>query len=343
MKHFLNYSFLILAILGVLLGADHLLNAQTINSSYDPVQNGDIQQQVEASVSPENPLPNQSVTISLSAYGADINTADISWSVNGKTENSATGVSQFTFTAGKNGEVKNVVATILFGNNPVVTKTFTIVPQDVSLIYEADSYTPPFYKGKGLYGLEGTVNFVAVPNLLSPSGTKLNPNNLIYKWTIDGTVLGSKSGYGKNSLSYTGSILGKDVSVIVDVSSPDNTSTGRAGMLLTVQKPEVLLYEKNPLYGVLFNKELSSNDVSLSEKEITVQAVPYSTSANSETASNLSYSWMINNSKIPVPPNQNFVTLRNSTGQKGSSLISVLVDNSSYYLQEMQNSLTIKF
>jgi hypothetical protein len=343
MKNFFSYSFLIIAIFGILLGADRLLHAQTVDPTFDPLQSGEIQQQVQSSIVPENPLPGQDVTISLTAYGSDINTANISWSVNGTVIQKGTGLDQFSFTAGKNGEAKNVVATILFENLPVITKTFTITPQEVSILYEADSYTPPFYKGKGLYGLEGTVTFVAIPNIVSSTGIKLNPNNLIYKWTIDGTVLGSKSGYGKNSLSYTGSILGKDVFVMVDVTSPDKTTTGKGIMLLSVEKPEVLLYEKNPLYGILFNKELSSNGISLSEREVTIEAIPFSTSASNANSNNLSYSWLINSSKIPVPTNQNYVTFRNATGQKGSSLVSVLVNNTDHFLQQMQNSLSIKF
>jgi len=343
MKNFLNYSLVFIIIVGILLGADHLLNAQTVDTTYDPLQTGEIQQQVQSSVVPENPLPGQSVTISLTAYGSDINTADISWTVNGTVIQKGTGLNQFSFTAGNNGETKNVVATILFENQPEVIKTFNITPQEVSIIYEANSYTPPFYKGKGLYSLEGTVTFVAIPNLVSSTGVKLNPNNLIYKWTIDGTVLGSKSGYGKNSLSYTGSILGKDALVMVDVTSQDKTTTGKGVVLLSVERPEVLLYEKNPLYGTLFNKELSSNGLSLGEKEITISAVPYSTSASNINGGNLSYSWLINSSKIPVPTSQNYVTFRNATGQKGSSLISVLVNNKDHFLQQMQNSLSIKF
>jgi len=341
MKYFLHNSFFVLVIFAISLGANHLLRAQTFDA-FDPIQTGEVKQQVQASVVPENPLPNQEVSISLTSYGADINTADVSWAINNKTEKRGVGLSHFTVVAGKNGETKKVTATILFGNNPEVIKTFTITPQDVSIVYEADSYTPPFYKGKGLYGLEGTVTLVAIPNLISPTGTKLNPNNLIYKWSVDGTVLGSKSGYGKNALLYTGSILGKDALIMVEVSTADKTTSGKGVLLLSAQRPEVLLYEKNPIYGILFNKELSSNPISLIEKEITIQAAPYSTSAEN-TVSNLSYSWMINGSKIPAPSNQNFVTLRNSTGQKGSSLISVLVSNNSYFLQQMQNSLSIKF
>jgi len=251
------------------------------------------------------------------------------------------GLSQFTFTAGGNGKEKNVVATIQFTSS-TVTKSFTITPQDVSIIYEADSYTPPFYKGKGLYGLQGTVTFVAIPNLFSSNGTRLNPKNLTYKWTVDGTVLGSKSGYGKSSLSYTGSILGKDVSVQVDISSSDG-STGVGYMVLKAESPETLLYEKNPLYGILFNKELSSNGFSLSDKEVTLDAIPYSTSATEVNSSNLNYSWKINGNSISAPKNQNYVTLRNTTGKSGSAQISVLVDNNDHFLQEMSNSLNITF
>ena len=340
MKHFFVYSFFVLVIVVVFFGANHLLNAQTADTN-DLLQNGYIQQQVNADVSPQNPTANQPVTISLSAYGSDINSAVISWSVNGVETKKGTGLSQFTFTTGKNGEVNNVVATIQFTNS-TVTKSFTITPQDVSIIYESDGYTPPFYKGKGLYGIQGTVTLVAIPNLFSSNGTRLNPKNLTYKWTVDGTVLGSKSGYGKNSLSYTGSILGKDVGIQVDVSSSGG-STGVGYMVLSAEKPETLIYQKNPLYGILFNKELTSNGFSLSEKEVTLDAIPYSTSASGVNDSNLSYTWTVDGNSISTPKNQNYVTLRNTTGKSGNSQVSVVVDNNDHFLQEMTNYLRIAF
>jgi len=82
MRHFFIYSFFILAIIAVFFSVDKILNAQTSTSdTNDLLQNGYVEQQVNADISPQNPLPNQQVTISLSSYGSDINNANISWSI----------------------------------------------------------------------------------------------------------------------------------------------------------------------------------------------------------------------------------------------------------------------
>lgn len=310
--------------------------------TFDPISTGVINQQVSATVNPENPTPGQNVTISLTAYGTDLSAATISWSVNGTQSQRGTGVTQFTLIAGKNGEAKNVTATISPTNGPSITKTFSIAPQDVSIIYEADGFVPAFYKGKAAYAKEGTLTLVAIPNLVV-NGTRLSPSALNYKWIVDETVQGSKSGFGKNSFTYTGSILDIETFVRVEVSSAGGATKGSATILLAPQNAQVLVYEQNPVYGIMMNKELSSNGFSLNGKETTVSAIPFSTSVSSLNDGTLSYTWTINGDTIPVPKSQSYATFRNSTGEQGTSLVGVSVNNSTHLLQMMRNSLSINF
>lgn len=312
------------------------------SAQIDPIQTGIITQQISSTVVPENPTENQDVTISLTAYGTNLNVATISWSVNGSLIQKGVGMTQFTLNSGKNGETKRIVATISPSSGPLITKSFTISPQDVSIIYEANGYVSPFYKGKSIYTREGSVTLVALPNL-SQNGVKLNPNNLIYKWIVDGTVQGSKSGYGKSSFSYTGSILGKNTFVEVEVTQATGSGKGVGNIMLFPEQPEVLLYEKSPLYGNMFNIELASNGMFLNEKETTILAVPFSTSATKLEDGTLSYTWTINGTQIPVPKNQNYATFRNSTGEQGTSIIGISISNSTHLLQMMRKSLSINF
>ncbi len=310
--------------------------------SFDPIGTGVINQQVSTVVNPENPREGQDVTISLTAYGTNLNAANISWTINGSRVEGGVGVTQITFNVGKIGETKRVVATIFPQSGPTITKSFTVSAQEVAIIYESDGYVPPFYKGKGVYAREGTVTLVAVPNLIS-KGVKLNPNTLTYKWIVDGTVQGSKSGYGRTSFVYTGSILGEDSIIEVEASSVSGNVKGRGLILLSPLSPEVRLYERNPLYGVLLNKELTTNGFSLKDTEATISAIPYSTSAAKLSDGTLSYVWTINNSTIPVPASQSFATFRNSTGQTGTSIVGVTVNNTAHLLQTMKTTLDINF
>lgn len=307
--------------------------------SYNPLQTGDIQQQVTMEASPQYPKANEVVNITVAAYGTNLNASTISWSVNGKVAQSGTGATAFSTNSGNYGETKTVTAYIQPAGQPAITKTLSISPQEVSIIYEADSYIPPFYKGKGLFNREGTVKFVAMPNMTA-GGVRLSPSTLIYKWIINDTVQGSMSGYGKNSFAYTSGILGETVKVEVEVSTADGKTKGKGLMITAPQSSEALMYEKNPLYGILYNKEIGSNEFHLKDKEVTLKAEPFFVST---IASNLQYQWSINGGQIPVPVGQSYVTLRNATGQQGTSLINVVVNNTTHLLQQISKSVPINF
>jgi hypothetical protein len=328
-------KYVLLATIFLVFSSPFIVGAQ----AYNPLQTGDIQQQVTIDVSPQFPKANEIVNITTSAFGTNLNTATISWSINGRVIESGVGVTKFSVNSGNYGETKNVSVSIQPAGQPNITRTTTIAPQEVSIIYEAESYIPPFYKGKGLFNKEGTVKFVAMPNMTSSSGVRLNPTTLTYRWIINDTVQGSLSGYGKNFYIYRGSILGDAVKVEVEVSSADGKTKGRGIILTSPQSSEALFYEKNPLYGILYNKEISSNPFTLQDSEVTLKVEPLFLSSKSS----LEYTWAINGGVIPVPAQQDFVTLRNTTGQQGSSLISIIINNSTHLLQKVSASVPINF
>lgn len=307
----------------------------------DLLQGFKVEEQITLNISPLNPRPNSEINMSLEAYGTDLNKADISWSVNGSLKSSGTGVKTFTTPAGSFGETLNIQVRIKTEKGEVVNKTASISTQDIDIIWEADSYTPAFYKGRPLYGHEGVVTLVAMPNLVNKKGVKLNPSTLIYKWIVDDRVLGSKSGYGKNVLEYTGSILGRDNLIEVEVTAPDGTS-GRGITLLSIQDPRTILYENNPLYGVLSNKAVMDG-YTLKDKDIRVEAFPYFHSAASKSASNLNYAWYLNGDRLPVLPSANSAVFRNTNNQSGSTEISVVTENISHSFQRSETKALLNF
>lgn len=317
-------------------------NLKSFAADYNPIEAGDIEQQLSLSATPSNPKRGDTVTFTVSAYGTNLNSATISWSVGGRQIQKDVGLTTFTLQAGKNGDAQKVTVVVSSTNSPSISKSITVSSQEVSLIYEASSYTPPFYKGKGLFTKEGDVTFIALPNLIS-NGTRLNPKNLIYKWIINDTVQGSMSGYGKNTFAYTSNILGQDVLVEVQVSSIDGTVKGNALLIISPNDPVMLFYERSPLYGTLFNKELSTNTMALKDTEVSVGAFPYFSRATLKTAANLQYSWTINGDPILIPKSQSYATFRNSTNQKGSTIIGALFEDTERILQGARGSLTINF
>src|SRR3990167_10337236 len=77
--------------------------------------------------------------------------------------------------------------------------------EEVDLLWQGNSYVPPFYEGRTLWSSQSRITFLAIPH-----GAGIgNPANLTYKWTKNGTVLGNINGVGKNTLSFIDSILSK--------------------------------------------------------------------------------------------------------------------------------------
>lgn len=328
-------SLLLLCILIILATNFIDVRAQTINSLFN------LQTSVDLSVSPQNPQPGDTVTASLQAPGTNIDSVTISWYVNGAQKASAVGLKTFTTTAPNLGSSLTIEARLTTPAGDFVDRSATISSQDVDIIWESDSYTPPFYKGKALYSTEGNVVFTAMPNIISKSGVRVSPSNLIYKWSIDNSVLGDKSGYGKNALFYSGSILGQSIQVQVDVTAPDGT-TGTGFIELAPQAPSTVLYENNPLYGVMFNNALS-NGYKLKDSEIRVDAYPYFYSAAGKAASNLIYDWSLNGTPIPPPSQKNSAVFRNANNLSGTSQISVTTENSTRIFQQSDTNVNLNF
>jgi hypothetical protein len=307
-----------------------------------PSQIPDLEEQISTDVSPASPKPGDNVTITLSAFGTDLNAANISWSVNGSTIKHGLGQRVLNVLAGKAGSRVEIVATIQPLNGNTITKTFSINPETVDMIWEAHTYTPPFYKGKALFSPQENVVFVAMPNLKASSGGSVNPNNVTYTWRQNTQVVGDRSGYGVNAFSYAGGILASPV--IIDVNVNDEGGDNAENYIsLAPTDTTMALYEDSPIYGVLFNNELSGGFDFGSKEERTVAAYPFYFGASGKSDSDLSYVWTINGSQISVPERQNEMTLRNTNGETGISILGSSITNTSNILEGSAAQTSVNF
>ena len=125
-------------------------------------------------VSPENPRPNQIVTIDIESFSIDLDRADsITWLINNEVVSRGAGIKQMQFETGKLGS-HSVIDVVVRGTSMgAITESITIAPTEVDLIWEADSYTPPFYSGKALPASDADITIVAISQFVTSSGTKL--------------------------------------------------------------------------------------------------------------------------------------------------------------------------
>ena len=295
---------------------------------------------ISLTLDPENPGPHQQVTVSIDSFATDLNSTPITWNVNGKKVLSGIGQKQITVSSGNIGQ-KTTITILIDSQTGLIEKDVSIIPSSVDLIWEADTYTPPFFKGKPLFSPESTITFIAVPHLMR-NGVEVSSGNLIYKWTNNGTVLGDRGGYGKSTLSITGSILPRPMDISVEATDPVGAGVADGEVSLTPLAPFVLLYKNDPLYGVQYEKALQGN-FSLLGNEIDMVAVPYYFSTPMKDDANMSYTWQINGTPINDGINSSGKIFRSAGDTSGISNISVSASQSQTMFQTAQQSVMINF
>ncbi|MBX4181407.1 hypothetical protein KW807_00910 [Candidatus Parcubacteria bacterium] len=211
--------------------------------------------------------------------------------------------------------------------------THSVLAQSVDLLWQAQTYTPPFYEGKALWSKQSVIRLVAIPQGL---GT---PSNLIYKWIRNDTVLGNISGVGKNTLTYVDSILSRPQTFEVQILSSDDSVLARDSVSLAPRDPSIAVYENNPLYGFLFHREVGG-EYDLREKEVSFGAFPYFFSVANRVNNQANYEWRVNNGSAQLGAS---VTYRAPEDNSGSSIVSIKASHVQDIVQEVKKDFLVKF
>jgi hypothetical protein len=296
------------------------------------------------SISQPNPKPGEAVTFTVTTYSFDLDRSNVRWTVNGKVVLSGIGEKRIQTTLGTAGQT-TTVGVVVSSSAGTFSKTFSVKPvQDVDLVWEAKSYTPPFYKGKALFSYQGEVTVEAIPNFFQ-GGKRINPKNLVYTWKNDGNNIPSASGYGKNSVKLQPQGINiQPLDISVTVSSLDNSLTGIGSTVIGTQQSSGVFYIYSSLYGTLYNHALPQN-FELKDSEITIERSPYFFSVSSPYSNQaVSYTWSINNQAIPSQSAiGNRILLKRPANTAGISLISVKATSLDKLLQYDTAGISISF
>ena len=265
-----------------------------ITTSAQIIKSSDFINELEVSVSPDYPRPNEKAYITLYMYTRDLNSADITWYQDGKIVLEGKGETSYSFKTASAGTKTNIKVDVKFLNGVLFTKSLSINPASVDLVWEANSYTPPFYKGKALHPRQGNLKVVAMPEFVVNDKT-IPPEKLIYNWSNETKGYQNQSGYGKNSLIVEGSILGQSNTVKVLVTDPVTNLTAQNSIKITPTDPQIVFYKNDPYYGYIFDSALI-NSFNLTSEEVQILAVPYY--FTKEKDSDLKYNWKLNNQTI---------------------------------------------
>lgn len=303
------------------------------------IRAGAIRDYLNIETNPLNPGPNQDITVRAESYLSDLNKAVITWSVNGRPFTKGIGKTTFKFSNGGPGETTKLGIAIVTNEGQNITKELVFNPVGVTILWEADTYTPPFYRGKALVSPQAEIRAVAVPDITNAKNA-LDAGNLVYVWQKDGSNVPELSGYGKNTFTFTGAKPYSKSDIRVRVSSLTDTIASEMRLSIPLVSPFILFYENHPLLGVWYNRPIGK-DLKLNHKELSLSAEPFFFSNSSPEQNDFRYTWTVNGSKIPN--SGRIITFQNEKGTAGTSQISFAIQGLEKTFQAASRSASLTF
>ena len=331
----MKYGAFLLSLLVVFFIAKNMVHAQTNGSVYGSIND------VTVSAYPPNPQANQDVTLQAQSFLLNLGSADISWSLDGKKAQSGVGMTTFKFTTKDVGQTTTVDISILpIGGSPI-NKSLTITPSSIDILWEAtDSATPPFYKGKALPTTQSVLKFVAIPNIKTSTGLLVSQDNLIYSWTKDYDLDKDASGYGRDTYIINMPITDDSESVGVTAEQRGGGLSAEGHINTKTFDPKVVWYLTSALYGPQFERSIDNN-YPVTSNDVSIFAEPYYASPKDITDNSLSYAWTLNDQTLDAQTPPNVLFLHRDNTNVGNANISLVIENSQKYLQELKSSLTL--
>lgn len=284
---------------------------------------------LEVRVTPSTPAPGERTTIVLTSTSLDLGSAQIAWTLNGNAAAAGAGERTFSFTMGASGRSTIVGVTVTPRQGPRATRTFTFRPGSVILLWEADTYTPPLYKGRALYSAGSGVRILAVPSVSDQSGAPIPASELTFKWQIGEQAYADRSGLGRDLLLITGSQLREEELVGVTVLRRDGSQAAASAIRIPATAPLARLYRADELRGVRYERALAGEEP-LTTTETTIVAEPYFLSGGARMQTGFTYSWLLNGKDVaPQGEDRTIITLRQQGGE-GRATLEFSVEGNAY-------------
>ncbi len=302
-----------------------------------------INEGLKVDVYPKIPGAFESVSISVQSFATDLNRADISWYVNDQLVTKSIGARSFTFTTGDVGSQNNVemFARTVEGNT--IIQSFSFRPSNVDLIWEALTYTPPFYKGRALYTHGAQVKVVAIPDL-RVNNTPLNPDTLIYEWQVNRKNIPSASGFGKKTyVVQKADTVNGPMNIGVTVSDRNGDLVAKKEIALTPTQGEIIFYSFDPLLKTRYETALSGT-FNFNTPEVTLVASPYFFPTQSRKDPDLQYQWNLNGTLLyPQTNDLSSLAFRPPADVQGTSNLILTVSHPNSIFAQARKSLIFNF
>src|SRR3989338_388909 len=273
----------------------------------------------DISLSNRYPFSNEEIKAEIINVNFDILKSDIKWLLNNKVIHKGKAEDKVIFKTEELGSSTSLTAVVAGPGGISIQKTVILRPTTVDLLFQADTYTPYFYKGKSFISPLANATVAAIPHFIFQN-KKISSENLLFKWYLNNEF--KASGWGKDSWAFkTGVFSGENYDVKVKIANQNETLIQEGILRLTTQNPEIIFYEYGADEGVKFQKAISDFKTAAGEY-VRFIAEPYF--APNSQLNGLIYDWKINNQKLMTQePPFNVLNFSSTPGSSGNALISL--------------------
>ncbi|MEK7552896.1 MAG: hypothetical protein AAB505_02195 [Patescibacteria group bacterium] len=206
----------------------------------------------------------------------------------------------------------------------------------VDLIWEAETYTPPFYRGRSLPTSGSLVRVIAIPHFYNANGQRIKDEQLFFRWNKDRADLSSASGAGKNVLTYRPShAAGSANSIEVTVGRTATDAGVKARVAVLVVTPKIIFY----------SDERVVKNLSLATDQAEIIAEPFYFSLAEQQNKTLKFNWQMNGRPTETArTDPRLMTLTTpADGATGQALVELKITNPLRPLQTATAKLPVSF
>lgn len=201
----------------------------------------------------------------------------------------------------------------------------------IDLVWEAQTYVPPGYRGRTLPSPESLVRVVAITQIKNP----------IFYWRKDGLNIRSASGAGKNVLDYRAAANGSNL-IELTVALPDGSIGAAGAARIPIAAPKIVFYEVKD--GRTDYRQTLKN-LNIVTEQTKIIAEPFYFSLADWLNKRLAFNWSANKQKIePATEDPRFLTLVTSADSgAGETMLDLKIINAEHPLQTTSAKLPVKF
>lgn len=226
--------------------------------------------------------------------------------------------------------------------SPLYTAPKTQQSAVVTLLFEAVTYTPPFYRGRALPSANAPIRIHADAPFISKNGATTAESNINYTWTINGRVMQNLSGLGRSNLVLNGPSLYGTTIVSVDARNQSGSIHGTQTIRIPAVTPILNLYSDDSLIGEQYWNAITANSTLTSDKS-TLIAEPYFFAVGSPLSTDLTYQWSVNSTPVLADEhNPSRLTLQVDGGKEGIAAVILSLSSKQFTFQNTKGAWKIR-